>query len=145
MIALDLHPALVGPSTLSASGRFWSKVNRNGECWEWTGALDKYGYGVLGFDRRTQFAHRVSYQLSRGPIGIGLTIDHLCRNKKCVRPGHLEAVTIRENVRRAYVPRTHCPHGHELTADNMMRHGRSNRVCRTCRRAYEKTKKSRRK
>ncbi len=72
-------------------------------CWEWTGYCDKDGYGKFpnnGWDH-SQMAHRASYQLLTGAIPSGMTLDHLCSNRKCVNPDHLEPVTQSENVRRA--------------------------------------------
>lgn len=82
--------------------RFESKYVVDGEsgCWNWTGTIDAKGYGRLDLGGRPQKAHRVAHNLLVGPIGHGLTIDHLCRNKRCVNPDHLEAVTAVENVRR---------------------------------------------
>ena len=80
--------------------RFWSKVNRtNTGCWDWVGALS-HGYGHFGIEGIIYRAHRVTYEWMVGPIPDGLTIDHLCKNKACVNPAHLEPVTIRENTRR---------------------------------------------
>lgn len=70
-------------------------------CIVWMGALNAKGYGCFGLDGDTKLAHRVAYEFENGPIPDGLTIDHLCRVKRCVNPAHLEAVTGRENTRRA--------------------------------------------
>jgi len=89
-------------------------------CWEWTGSRAggrpgrRYGYFYL--NGRRQYAHRVAYEMFVGPIPEGLTIDHLCRNRGCVNPDHLEPVTNRENSLRAR--RTHCVHGHPFDAEN---------------------------
>lgn len=82
--------------------RFVAKVDFNGRdgCWEWTGATDPTGYGRFFVDGTMQYAHRWSYETFVGPIPAGLDIDHLCRVRRCVCPGHLEAVTRRENLLR---------------------------------------------
>ena len=69
-----------------------------GKCWNWVGRLDKYGYGRTCYKgKRGQLAHRVLYTEMIGAIPDGLTLDHLCRNRKCINPSHLEPVTIKEN------------------------------------------------
>lgn len=69
-------------------------------CWLWQGHLDRHGYGTICIDGRTSGAHRVAYAAWRGPIPVGLEIDHLCREPRCVNPEHLEPVTRLENMRR---------------------------------------------
>lgn len=84
--------------------RFWSYVNKTDGCWEWTSAIDTYGYGVFQLarpKRQTVKAHRISYGLLVSKVPDDMTIDHLCKNKKCVNPSHLEVVTASENSRRA--------------------------------------------
>ena len=77
--------------------RFFAKIDASGVCWQWTGARDPNGYGLFrGNVRITRRAHRFGYELLVGPIPDGLTLDHLCRNRGCVDPDHLEV------VRRAY-------------------------------------------
>ncbi len=87
----------------------WKLVDRsdpNG-CWPWIGKVDKHGYGVKRFgsyrlnQSRQIAAHRVAYAIAVGPFPIDLVLDHLCMNKRCCNPAHLEPVTSEENVRRA--------------------------------------------
>ena len=72
-------------------------------CWNWHGAVTPHGYGRIGLNGKGKApvpAHRAYYMRERGPIPVGMSLDHLCRNPRCVNPAHLEVVTQRENVRR---------------------------------------------
>lgn len=96
-------------------------------CWEWRGPMSPYGYGRVRRGRKMDVgAHRVLYELLIGPIPIGLDLDHLCRNRKCVRPDHLEPVTRGENNLRGNSPAavearmTHCINGHPFDETNTM-------------------------
>lgn len=105
-------------------------------CWSWKKCKNSSGYGVVSHGRRPKrkqlYVHRVSYELFNGDIPNHLEIDHLCRNKLCVNPLHLEAVTTKENLRR--IPRsTHCPIGHEFSGENLVFTKRGHRICRQCR------------
>ena len=84
--------------------RLMAKVRKDSTgCWNWAGADNGNGYGVIGIGRReegTALVHRVAYEQIVGPIPAGLHIDHLCRNRLCVNPDHLEPVTKYENDRR---------------------------------------------
>lgn len=128
--------------------RFWKHVKfHDAGCWEWTGYRSASGYGKLGYgpdplSRKyvSLPAHQVTFILFNGPLPSGTQIDHLCRNRACVNPAHLEAVTPRENVRRRIAPpvhhntaKTHCKRGHEFTPDNTTwsKDGRR-RTCRAC-------------
>lgn len=70
--------------------RFINFIDRNNGCWEWQGALDKDGYGWFSFKGKNCKAHRASYKLFVGKLDSSLQIDHLCRNRRCVNPHHLE-------------------------------------------------------
>lgn len=86
-------------SDLPALDRFWAKVDKSGECWEWLGAKSGEGYGnfTTHHKGKTYKAHRLSYQLMNGYIPEGLVIDHICHNTSCVNPSHLRAVTRKQN------------------------------------------------
>lgn len=120
-------------NTKDPHSRFLEKILKDPGtgCWNWTGTLQKNGYSTFYLQGRTLRGHRWSYEHYVGTIPDGLEIDHLCRNRKCVNPEHLEPVTAQENSRRAM--RSHCVNGHEFTDDNTYMHG-GKRYCRECRR-----------
>ena len=121
-------------------------------CWEWTGARSN-GYGnVEVANRKRRGAHRVIYELLVGAVPDGLELDHLCRNRGCVRPDHLEPVTASENNRRGinvlarkWASRTHCEHGHEYTPENTHIGTRGQRICRACERERQRQLRARQK
>ena len=80
------------------STRFWSKVDKSGDCWLWTAGTFGTGYGAFGIDGKMHSAHRVAYELENGPIPPKLVIDHICHTPKCVRPSHLRAATVKQNL-----------------------------------------------
>lgn len=130
---------------------FWSKVDiqDRSECWHWAGILNQ-GYGVFWMPGRKRIrAHRLAFELVRGELPGGLVTDHLCRNRKCVNPYHVELVTNKENVLRGVgitaqnKAKTHCKNGHEFTPENTVActraGGGASRECRICR--IEKTRR----
>ncbi|MER8086590.1 HNH endonuclease signature motif containing protein [Streptomyces sp. NPDC094048] len=134
----------------TAAWRYWSKVaftgpislhkQAPGRCWTWTAGTNNRGYGSFKTTGRVIGAHRWSYEQALGPIPAGLELDHLCRNRACVRPDHTEPVTHRVNTLRSTAPTaraaraTHCPHGHPYDAENTYVTPAGYRQCRACRR-----------
>jgi HNH endonuclease len=131
--------------TQDVQDRFWSKVDRYTECWLWTGTKTPEGYGQFWDGERAVMAHRYAYELLVGSIPESMELDHLCRVRDCVWPGHLEPVTSRENVHRSLSPMginsrlTRCRRGHEFTGI-----WRGRRTCRTCTRGRMRAHRARR-
>lgn len=129
----------------SLEDRFWSYVfpEPNSGCWLWGSHIDEDGYGRIGAGGgrgSMLLAHCVSWGMLRGVIPFGLKLDHLCRNRACANPDHLEPVTNKVNILRGVgagalnARKTHCPQGHAYTEENTYRgpeHARR-RQCRTC-------------
>ena len=118
--------------------RFWRKIRviKNG-CWKWIAARDYKGYAHFRWQGKVRKAHRLTHETFVGPIKEGLEPDHLCRNRNCVNPNHLEIVTHQVNCQRGnnyQREKTHCKRGHPFNAANtyIMKTGRA---CRTCRHA----------
>jgi hypothetical protein len=129
--------------------RFIAKVHLLpcGGCWIWEAATTTNGYGHFKQDGKNVMAHRWAYTFFGGTID-GLELDHLCRNRSCVNPAHLEPVTHQENVRRgkasALLVRTHCPNGHEYNAVNTYaRPDGKGRECKECSRERSREYQSR--
>lgn len=125
---------------VTAADRFWKNVDRNGPngCWLWTAGLIASGYGQFWDGERKVVAHRHSFEMLRGAIPPGLTLDHLCRVRRCVNPDHLEPVTRGENVLRGVgltaknAAKTHCAQGHPFDEANTFITERGHRRCRIC-------------
>jgi len=121
-------------------------------CWNWAGRLSRAGYGLIKRQGKWKGAHRFIYEMVCGPISEGLVLDHLCRNRKCVNPAHLETVTDRENIYRGHAPcilimkSGCCKRGHEMTPENTyyIRNGRG-RLCRTCQIAWHREQRAKQK
>lgn len=119
-------------SVMSADleARFWANVDKADGCWTWLASTTSEGYGQIRADGINRSAHRLSWEMSQGPVPHGLVLDHLCRNRACVNPDHLEPVTQRVNVQRGErAQRTHCPRGHAYSPENTrVRAGKRNCV-----------------
>lgn len=123
-------------------------------CWEWTPERLKKGYGEAWFRGSVHLAHRAVYLVFGRSIPVGWHLDHLCRNRRCVRPSHMEPVTPRENALRGNsfsalnAKKTHCIQGHPLSGPNLKvtrpKSGNGQRQCRTCRQGYQEARKIRR-
>lgn len=111
-------------------------------CWNWTGYVNPGGYGKMG----ETLAHRATYEYFVAPIPAGLTLDHLCRNRRCVNPAHLEPATTGENslrgwLARGYAPYERCLHGHtDLTYRKTGKRAGQVAYCNTCRNEYRRRK-----
>lgn len=148
----ELEPNIRRVTVGTDEERFWAKVEKTDDCWLWKAADNGVGYGVFRLNSRQVLAHRVAYQWANGPIPVGLTLDHLCRTPRCVRPSHLEAVTQGENTLRGTSPmamnarKTHCLRGHEFTPENTYtwNGGRECRACNRIRDARRKRRQTRR-
>ena len=119
-------------------------------CWQYDGGLLPNGYAyVYVHGERSQYLHRLSYAEFRGPIPEGLVIDHLCRNRACFNPEHLEAVPQRVNVHRGrshvveQAARTHCPQGHPYSPANTSVSPKGKRECRECHRTRQRERSRR--
>lgn len=129
--------------------RFWRYIDMqpNG-CWQWTGAIDKDGYGHFGPEHGKRVrAHRWAYEKYVGPIPAGLTLDHLCNRPGCVNPGHLIPATVGANMLRGSSPsavnarKSECPKGHPLDG-SFISNGKKKRRCLICHRENERARRA---
>lgn len=142
MTAINAALVAVKKADRSFEERLWARIDKAAPdgCWVWTGALNASGYGAVGRDSKVLRVHRVTYELLVGPIPDGLQLDHLCRNRACCNPEHLEPVTNRENWLRgqhhtAVMLRDGvCKRGHQMTAENTRVRSDGSRCCRECNR-----------
>ena len=127
---------------VKAIPRFLDKISFGhgpGACWTWMGGDSGNGYGRFSWRGKERAAHRLAYRAARGRIPDGLEIDHLCRNRACVNPEHMEAVTRKVNALRGIsfsavnAKKVHCPRGHPLSRENTYRDPQGGRECRVCR------------
>lgn len=141
--------------------RFWSKVRiLDDGCWLWTAALLKAsasgsgGYGLFD-DEKTMLAHIWVYRATIGPVPVGKQLDHLCRNRACVNPLHLEPVTCRQNILRGEglaavnAKKTHCIHGHPFSGENLGKQSQNGkykgRKCKMCAMLQQRVRRSKQK
>ena len=131
-VASPIEERLLARRRVTASG-----------CWEWSLFVQRNGYATTGTGKRGQreYVHRLAYELWKGAIPEGFDIDHLCRNRRCYNPAHLDAVTRAVNMKRGIGPamlgkingsKTHCVNGHAFDEANTRHRPTGGRDCRIC-------------
>lgn len=127
---------------------WWKKhsVVNPDDCWIWQRALTPNGYAQASYQSKMQRLHKLVWEFFNGPVPEGLELDHLCRNRSCWNPEHLEPVTHQVNMQRGdswWRNKTHCPLGHEYSPENTYTYPTGNRSCRICRRVTNRERKRR--
>lgn len=115
--------------------RFWTDVmvGSDDACWLWKKSTASHCYGQTFDGNTVVLAHRVAYVLAKGPIPLGMTVDHSCYVRRCCNPNHLRLLTNLENARNNGASRrTHCPYGHAYDTDNTYVSKKGHRQCRQC-------------
>ncbi|KKL53690.1 hypothetical protein LCGC14_2272920 [marine sediment metagenome] len=134
-------------STVAERLQAGSRIDALG-CTVWRRYRTPSGYGLIAVGRKSRRAHKVAYELAKGPVPEGLELDHLCRNRACIDPEHLEAVTHRVNVLRGVSPsavsarKTECIRGHEFTEANTLWTSDGRRDCRACHNARSRARRA---
>lgn len=129
---------------VSVAEFFISKIRKTSTCWIWTGFVGPNGYGSIG----KRYVHRLSYEMFVGTIPEKLEIDHLCRNRRCVNPSHLEPVTHKENSVRGFgtsginARKSSCLRGHEFNRRNTRIDKNGSRKCRICHRMRQAARRA---
>lgn len=126
---------------------FLARVRKRQGCWLYQGYLRPDGYGYARHDNKKVLLHRFVYEATKGSIPQGLVLDHLCRNRSCINPDHLEPVTHQTNILRGVgraaeqARQTSCFRGHPFDEENTVRYGsnRRRRFCGTCQQLRRRT------
>lgn len=128
-------------SAKSRVATFWTRVEKTGNCWIWTGRTLPTGYGRFWLTGREVYSHRFAWEMAHGAIPVGMSVCHTCDNPSCVRSDHLFLGTQKDNmadakakgrIRNQNSDKEQCRYGHQFTAENTFVDKRGSRRCRTC-------------